>query len=193
MPYFEGCQIFLTCEEVCSYYNDFRWENVNELVSNPEEADTKLLLHSHHASRNRFDGIMIHTPDTDIFLLMLWMYNGIAGKLYMKTGTRGKARMVDIADVKDQLNGKVSEQNIDHVLEALPGFHPSIGCDTVGAFFGKGKIKALKILLKYEVFTNLFQSLGQEDVVSNKMMNYQSSLYIPFTAKRRPWCDCCPI
>ena len=94
--------------------------------------------------------------------------------------------MVDIADVKDQLNGKVSEQNINYVLEALPGLHPSISCDTVGAFFGKGKIKALKILLKYEVFTNLFQSLGQEDDVSNKMMSYQSNLYIPFAAKRSP-------
>ena len=114
------------------------------------------------------------------------MSSEIAGKLYVKTGTQGKTRMVDIADVKDQLNGKVSEQNTDYVLEAVPDLHPSIGCDRVGAFFGKRKIKALKILLKYEVFTNLFQSLGQEDDVTNKMMSYQSSLYIPFTAKRRP-------
>ena len=103
IPYFEGRQIFLTCGEVCSYYNGFRSENANELVPNQEEADTKLLLHSHHASRNGFDDIITQSPDTDVFLLMSSMSNEIAGKLYMKTGTRGKTRMIDIADVKDEL------------------------------------------------------------------------------------------
>ena len=169
MPYFQGTQIFLTCGEVCCYYNGFWWENVNELVSNQEEADTRLLLHSQRVSRNGFDDIMIHTLDTDVFLLMLSMSNEIAGRLYMKTGTRRKIRMIDIADVKDQLDGKVSEQNIDYVLEALPGLHAFTGFDTVSAFSEKGKINALKIMLKYEVLTNLFQSLGQEDNVSNEI------------------------
>ena len=42
IPYFDGRQIFLTSEEVCSYYNCFRWENVNELVSNQKEDGTRL-------------------------------------------------------------------------------------------------------------------------------------------------------
>ena len=154
IPYSEGRQIFLTCGKVCSYYNGFWWENVNELVSNQEDAGTKLLLHSHHASINGFDGIMIHTPDTDVFLLILSMPNETAGKLYMKTGTQGKTRMINITEMKDQLYGKVSEQNIDHVLEALPGLHAFTGCDTVGAFSGIVKIKSLKFMLKYEVFNH---------------------------------------
>ena len=169
MPYFEGRQIFFMCGKVFSYYNGFRWENVNELVSNQEEADTRLLLHSHHASKNGFNGIMIHTSDTNLFLLMVSMSNEIAGKLYMKTGARGKTRMINIADVKDQLDGKLSVENIDYVLEGLPGLHAFTGCDTVSASSGKGKIKALKIILKYEMFTNLFQSLGQEDDVSDEI------------------------
>ena len=40
---------------------------------------------------------------------MLSMSNEIACKLYLKTGTRVKTRMVDIVDVKDRLDGKVSE------------------------------------------------------------------------------------
>ena len=55
-------------------------------------------------SRNGFDDIMIHTPDTDVFLLMLSMSNEIAGELCMKNGMRGKIRMINIADVKDQLD-----------------------------------------------------------------------------------------
>ena len=119
MPYFEGRQILFTCGEVCSCSNGFRWENVNELVSNKEEADTRLLLYSHHASRNGFDDTMIFfllilfyfsftiapkLQNTDLFLLMLLLSNEIAGKLYMKNGTRGKTRMNDIADVNDQLD-----------------------------------------------------------------------------------------
>ena len=92
--------MFFRCGEACSYYNGFQWKNVNELVSNQEEADTRLLLHSHHVSRNGFDDIMIHTPDTDVFLLMLSMSNEIAGELYMKNGMRGKIRMINIADVR---------------------------------------------------------------------------------------------
>ena len=60
----------------------------------------------------------------------------------MKTGTRGKTRMIGIGDVEDQLDGKVSEQNIDYVLEALPGLHAFTGCDTVSPFPRKEKIKA---------------------------------------------------
>ena len=94
--------------------------------------------------------------NTDLFLLMLLLSNEIAGKLYMKNGTRGKTRMNDIADVNNQLDWKVSEQNIDYMLEALPGLHAFTGCNTVSAFSGKGKIKALKIMPKYDVFINLF-------------------------------------
>ena len=131
MSYFEGRQIFLTCGEVCFYCTGFRWENVNELVSNQEEADTRLLLQFHHVSRNGLDNIMIHTPDTDVFLLRFSMSNGITGKVSMKTGTRGKNRMIDIADVTDQLDETVSEQNIDYVLGALPGLNVFTGCDRV--------------------------------------------------------------
>ena len=60
---------------------------------------------------------MIHTPDTDVFLLMLSMSNEIAGELYMKNGMRGKIRMINIANAKDQLDWKVPEQNIDYALK----------------------------------------------------------------------------
>ena len=60
---------------------------------------------------------MIHTPDTDVFLLVMSMSNEIARELYMKNAMRGKIRMINIADVKDQLDWKVPEQNIDYALK----------------------------------------------------------------------------
>lgn len=60
---------------------------------------------------------MIHTPDTAVFLLVMSMSNEIARELYMKNAMRGKIRMINIADVKDQLDWKVPEQNIDYALK----------------------------------------------------------------------------
>ena len=42
-------------------------------------------------------------------------------------------------------------------LTPLAGLHAFTGCDTVSAFSGKGKIKALKIMPKYE---SVYQSLS---------------------------------
>ena len=60
---------------------------------------------------------MIHTPDTAVFLLVMSMSNEIARELYMKNAMRGKIRMINIPDVKDQLDWKVPEQNIDYALK----------------------------------------------------------------------------
>ena len=141
MPYFKARQIFITCREICSYYNGFQWENVNELASNQEEADTRLLLHSHHASRNGFDDIMTHIPDTDVFLLMFSMSNETAGKLCMKTGTRGKTRMINIADVR--INQMEKYQNRILIMcwqRYLPCMHSPVAIQLVPSL-EKGKSK----------------------------------------------------
>ena len=61
---------------------------------------------------------MIHTPDTDVFLLT-----------------------INIADVKNQLDGKVSEQNINCMLEVLPGLYAFTVTIQFGLFLEKGKSK----------------------------------------------------
>ena len=45
------------------------WEEIPELNSNHEEADTKLLLHAKHASENGETTIMIKSRDTDVAIL----------------------------------------------------------------------------------------------------------------------------
>ena len=70
-----------------------QWLSVGEckrVMLNQEEVDPRLLPHSHHVSRNRFHDIMVHTPDTDVFLLMLSLSNEIAGKLYRRLVREGK-------------------------------------------------------------------------------------------------------
>ena len=49
---------------------------VSELCSSQEEADTRLLLHVHHANMEWENGglqnIIVRSPDTDVFLLLLY-------------------------------------------------------------------------------------------------------------------------
>ena len=46
------------------------------------------------------------------------------------------------------------------MCKALPGMHAFTGCDTVRAFTGKGKIRALTILKANAEFKEAFAQLG---------------------------------
>ena len=156
-----GKSVNLTCGQVCHYFDGKEWKTEPELESNQEEADTRMIMHSYHASICGFQDIIIHTPDTDVFIIMLSFLKDHTANLYMKTGTKGKTRIIDIQAVKKSIeNLKSDELETCNILEALPGLHAFTGCDTVSAFSNKGKIKALNIMLQSEIFVHLFQSLG---------------------------------
>ena len=42
--------LFVTCDEVCYKISKENWEEVTELKSTQEEADTRMLLHAFHAA-----------------------------------------------------------------------------------------------------------------------------------------------
>ena len=73
--------------------------------------------------------MVICSEDTDVFIMSL-----------EKCGTKARRRVVDIPKV-------AATVGID-VCRALVGVHAYTGCDTVSAFAGKGKAKALKLLSK---------------------------------------------
>ena len=75
------------------------------------------------------------------------------------------------------------------VCRALIGVHAYTGCDTVSAFTGKGKAKALKLLSKNKEIQDTFLKLGQECDVSldlmNKLVAYTNLLYVPKTSSTK--------
>ena len=64
-------------------------EKIHELTSNHQEADTRILLHTRHATLS-CEEIIVSTPDTDVFLIMLLTILDKNIKLYMLTGTGSK-------------------------------------------------------------------------------------------------------
>ena len=81
-PYEEECFIF---EGNCS--------PPDHLFSTQEEAETRLKLHAQDASLN-YQDIIIHTSDTDVFILAIAMWV-IETKIFIKTGNQSKLRLIN--------------------------------------------------------------------------------------------------
>ena len=82
--------------------------------------------------------VIIRSPDTDVFLLLLVFVNSFSGPIYMDTGSADHRRIIDL--------GKIRADIGDDVCKALLGLHTFTGSDTTSAFMGKGKIRPFKIM-----------------------------------------------
>ena len=57
----------------------------------------------------------------------------------------------------------------DSLCDSLIGLHAFTGCDTVSAFAGQGKLKALKMVKKDTSYQETFSGLGQSWDVSEEL------------------------
>ena len=101
-------------------------------VHDHEEADTLIVLHCLDvARRDPFAECIVYSPDTDVFLLLIYHYELLSQVLTFRTGRRNKLRDIDIRSCNEALSPA-------HV-KALLGFHTLTGCDQIGKFYGKSK------------------------------------------------------
>ena len=94
-----------------------QWEEVTELRSCQEEADTRMLLHSLHAAQSSYKAVIITAEDTDVLFLCLGFSKHIPCPVYQKCGTKNITRYLDIAKLFHSLGGGV--------CDALVGMLPS--------------------------------------------------------------------
>ena len=123
------------------------------LVSDQEEADTKLVLHSLHAlNESPRKKVIIRSPsgDTDVLIILLSKMIGHQDKIYLDYGTGLNRKGLCLSNVV------MSESK----LKALIGFHTFTGNDYISSFFRKGKPACWKILEKDAKFVDVFCSLG---------------------------------
>ena len=92
---------------------------VSELESDHEEADTRVLLHAKHASDSGYENVVIKSPDTDVFALMVGMQKVFSASLFFLTGAKNKARIIAVRNVCS----KFSPDTCDSVI----GFHAFTG------------------------------------------------------------------
>ena len=80
-----------------------------------KEADTRLLLHAEHASKNSYRSVIIVFEDADVLVLCLAYQSRIPSSLYQKCGSQTRARFVDIATIRQAVG--------EELCNALPGIH----------------------------------------------------------------------
>ena len=115
-----------------------RSRSVPALASNHEEAATRMLLHAKNIGEEKAGNTVIHTVDTNVFLISLGVAEQIRSRLFIRTGTQNKARIISIGTVKELLAMRFDVQDIEQACRALLGLHAFTGCDTISAFSGKG-------------------------------------------------------
>lgn len=112
----------------------------DELKSNHEEADTKIILHSMFACRRGATQLHIYSPDTDVFILTLWWYKFLPLNTMFVTGVGQNQRMINLSKVTDSLGSNKTS--------ALLGLHALSGSDTTGTLAKKAKTSFWNVFSK---------------------------------------------
>ena len=144
-------------------------DNVSEEVNlfwNHEEADTRMILHAKHAAYT-FDSVLIASPDTDVFIILLSLHTEIDARIYFLTGVRNSRRIIYIIKVVDQIESSLNPHHVSKelLMKSLIGIHRFTGCDTISSFAGRGKVKPLAVMVKDIKYIEAFAELGSETSV----------------------------
>ena len=136
---------------------------IEQLRSNHEEADTRMLLHVAYQARHNAKRVIVVSPDTDVFVLLVYHFSHMGvSEVFFKTGRKSThadlTRFIPIHNVICKLNEE--QTNILLSVYALTG------CDTCCALFGIGKKKAFKTMMTYSAELQGLADIGKEHSLS---------------------------
>ena len=157
------CQrLFLSVEGSCEIVTRTSINNCDDLCSNQEEADTRLILHAKHPIDHASYSIIIRSPsgDTDIIVLAVSLLFDFKEKIFLDSGSSGNRRLIHLA----------SFELPDDYRAALIGYHAFTGNDYVSSFFTKGKKKCWNKLKEDPKYVQCFSSLGTRESPSEEQL-----------------------
>ena len=91
--------------------------NMFTLFSKQEKADTRIFQHCKHANV-WFHEMIIHTRDTDVFVLALGFTRSLNCELFMKTGVKDKNRIILILQIIDKLKSTYGFQESEIIIQS---------------------------------------------------------------------------
>ena len=95
-----------------------------------EEADTLLILYGIDVAKDDpFQELIVCSPDTDVFLLLISFYKSLCTHTLFRTGKASNNRDIDIGAAYEALG--------EEKASALIDFHSFTCCDVTSKFFGK--------------------------------------------------------
>lgn len=162
--------MFIAAEDKCWKLTSHEIVEYANLICDHEEADTRLALHAAHVGESNIPAVVVHADDTDVLVILLGFIQDIKCKLYVKIGQQGKTRIVALKNVVSKLRLKLPDGcDIDCFVKALIGFHSFTGCDTISAFYGKGKGTPFKLMSTVAHYVKSFKTLGEEWTVTEPL------------------------
>ena len=169
--------IVMSGDEYCEKVTRENVTNVENLVSNQEEADTKVVLHTLEALKSDDGNVCIRSPsgDTDILVIAIGLLNGNS-RVFVDTGNGGNRKKIWL----DSITLTRRQQN------ALIGFHAFTGNDYVSAFFRKSKqICWDKMTEEENDSTEIFANLGETWTLSeNQKSDFEKFVCHLYSSKR---------
>ena len=127
---------------------------IHSLLSNQEETDTTVILYAKYAQQKGYKQCMIHTPDSDIFHLLMYYAHTFNMKSFLATGVKDKWKIINISESADDYGSEF--------CEAILGLHVYTGEDTNCAFKGKGKLRPFKRLKGLPRYQSVLRRLGKD-------------------------------
>ena len=124
------------------------------IYSNQEETDTRVVLYHHHAAAIGYKSAVVRTPDTDIFVILLYHANAINLTVYLDTGSGKHRQLINISELAESFG--------EDYCATLLGYYVFSGEDCTSAFKGRGEVRPLKQLQKNPKFHKAFQQLGED-------------------------------
>lgn len=117
--------------------------------------------------------VIIRSPDTDVFLLLLALIDNFSAPVFMDTGSGEHRRILDIRHIRADVGEDVSI--------VLMGLHALTRCDTTSVFMRKGKVHPFKLLLRNGNYVNAFKKLGEleelPDYVTDVLAEFSCSMF----------------
>ena len=154
-------------------------KDVEDLESNQEEADTKIILHAVDATSDGATEIQIHSPDTDVFVLALRREPELCGNVSFVTGKGRNRRSIMLKPIVQALG--------EARTAALPAFHALSGADNTGCFSGHAKPLCWKAFLNVDEdvvreMAKLGTTLRPSDETMKAIEKFVCELYVPNTS-----------
>ena len=149
-----------------------------EIESDQEETDTRVVLYCFHAKSNGYKNVVVRTPDSDLFFILLSYIHDLDGiTVYFETGKKNKKRLINLTELGNHYS--------DEYCKALLGLHAFTGCDSASAFKGKGKVKAIKLMLKDDQALKAAAALGNDWTLSEDVIDGLQRLTCQLYGMRR--------
>ena len=134
-------------------------EEVEELSSHHDEADTRMVFHLCGMLSSQ-KTISVRTSDTDVFILLIYHvshWQDCNSEVWMDVGlsSNNTRRHINISAIVSHLD--------QPVIDALPALHAFTGSDYTSSFMGKGKTRPLQLIMNDKAFADAFAALGNSE------------------------------